>query len=63
VISILQDMLDVEYYSSVFKTQNGELLFSKYRDRIAPSTASPSLLQDVAHMYDELEEVGVIGER
>lgn len=49
-------MLDVEFYSSVFRTQSGELLFSKYRDRIT----SP---MDVARVYDELEEVGVIGER
>ena len=54
-------MLDVEFYSSIFKTKTGELLFSKYRDRI---TSSASFREgDVVQMYDELEEIGVTGER
>jgi hypothetical protein len=54
-----QDMLDTEFYSSIFKTQDGEMLFSKYRDRITSS----SLSRDASRMYEDLEELGVIGER
>jgi oligoendopeptidase F len=53
-------MLDIEYYSGVYRTQKGELLFSKYRDRITSSLFSNDVIE---HMYDSLEEVGVIGER
>lgn len=53
--STCQDMLDVEYYSSVFKTQHGGLLFSKYRDRIP---------QDIIYTYGkDVLDLGVIGER
>lgn len=57
----IQDMLDIEYYSSIFKTKNGKLLFSKYRDRITSSSSVGGT--DIAQMYDELEEMGVNGER
>ena len=59
IIAIEKDILDPEYYSSMFKRPSGELLFTKYRDRAAAVPFS----QDIEAMNDELEDLGIIGER
>lgn len=57
---LVQNMLDVEFYSTAFRSNDGQIYFSKYRDRIIKSEDA---LYSSNKSEEELEDLGIIAER